>query len=323
MSERSDREVWTEVHGGLVRLAGAFPADAVALAEAHRHEVAPRLVAELEALAADPAQADEDYMLHLYAMHLLAWWRDRRGLLPLISLVRMPDHDLLDELFGDHLTESLDRCLASMAQGDLAPLEALADDEQASVWARRAALRAMMFCVIEGDAPRDTVLAYLRDLGERQAARDRASAVTEPADPDLLTGVAKVAADLGASDMLPAIREWYREGLIDTSFVGLATLERLIAMPGEQGLGRQRVKGKEYVTNPQREMAWWACFSKPRSDGKAADPVPAEVQPSFQAAGQVPPPSALPYLREFPKPGRNEPCHCGSGKKYKKCHGAT
>ena len=23
------------------------------------------------------------------------------------------------------------------------------------------------------------------------------------------------------------------------------------------------------------------------------------------------------------RPGRNEPCHCGSGKKYKKCHGAT
>jgi hypothetical protein len=22
-------------------------------------------------------------------------------------------------------------------------------------------------------------------------------------------------------------------------------------------------------------------------------------------------------------PGRNEPCHCGSGKKWKKCHGAT
>jgi len=21
-------------------------------------------------------------------------------------------------------------------------------------------------------------------------------------------------------------------------------------------------------------------------------------------------------------PGRNEPCHCGSGKKFKKCHGA-
>lgn len=23
-----------------------------------------------------------------------------------------------------------------------------------------------------------------------------------------------------------------------------------------------------------------------------------------------------------PKPGRNEPCPCGSGKKYKRCHGS-
>lgn len=30
---------------------------------------------------------------------------------------------------------------------------------------------------------------------------------------------------------------------------------------------------------------------------------------------------ALPFLEEK-KPGRNEPCHCGSNKKYKKCHGA-
>jgi len=27
------------------------------------------------------------------------------------------------------------------------------------------------------------------------------------------------------------------------------------------------------------------------------------------------------YIRETPKTGRNEPCHCGSGKKYKKCCG--
>ncbi len=31
---------------------------------------------------------------------------------------------------------------------------------------------------------------------------------------------------------------------------------------------------------------------------------------------------AAPYHREGPKVGRNDPCSCGSGKKYKKCHGA-
>ncbi|MEQ1802750.1 MAG: SEC-C metal-binding domain-containing protein [Gammaproteobacteria bacterium] len=29
------------------------------------------------------------------------------------------------------------------------------------------------------------------------------------------------------------------------------------------------------------------------------------------------------YRRDLPKLGRNDPCHCGSGKKYKKCHGAN
>ena len=28
------------------------------------------------------------------------------------------------------------------------------------------------------------------------------------------------------------------------------------------------------------------------------------------------------FRHEAPKPGRNDPCHCGSGKKFKHCHGA-
>jgi preprotein translocase subunit SecA len=28
-----------------------------------------------------------------------------------------------------------------------------------------------------------------------------------------------------------------------------------------------------------------------------------------------------PYVRDGQKVGRNDPCPCGSGKKYKQCHG--
>lgn len=31
--------------------------------------------------------------------------------------------------------------------------------------------------------------------------------------------------------------------------------------------------------------------------------------------------TAAPYRREVPKLGRNDACYCGSGLKYKKCHG--
>jgi preprotein translocase subunit SecA len=55
---------------------------------------------------------------------------------------------------------------------------------------------------------------------------------------------------------------------------------------------------------------------------RAAGPV------SRPAAGPAPGPRAAPaeephtpFVREQPKVGRNEPCPCGSGKKYKHCHG--
>ncbi len=47
---------------------------------------------------------------------------------------------------------------------------------------------------------------------------------------------------------------------------------------------------------------------------------------SIQAGGaeaDIPPPRAVPQtVRTGPKVGRNDPCPCGSGKKYKNCHGA-
>jgi preprotein translocase subunit SecA len=40
--------------------------------------------------------------------------------------------------------------------------------------------------------------------------------------------------------------------------------------------------------------------------------------------GKIEPAAAQPkpVVREGPKLGRNDPCWCGSGKKFKKCHGA-
>jgi hypothetical protein len=59
-----------------------------------------------------------------------------------------------------------------------------------------------------------------------------------------------------------------------------------------------------------------------RGDGPAALP--------NGERGQQPPPrvggddaSVKTVRRDEPKVGRNDPCPCGSGKKYKKCHGAA
>jgi preprotein translocase subunit SecA len=45
---------------------------------------------------------------------------------------------------------------------------------------------------------------------------------------------------------------------------------------------------------------------------------PAARTPPSAAGAEL----AAPFVREIPKVGRNEPCPCGSGKKFKHCHGA-
>ncbi len=61
-------------------------------------------------------------------------------------------------------------------------------------------------------------------------------------------------------------------------------------------------------------------FKHEAFEGFAAD---AQDQQGDEAPGQGVPPDAQqqPFVREGRKVGRNEPCPCGSGKKYKQCHG--
>jgi len=55
--------------------------------------------------------------------------------------------------------------------------------------------------------------------------------------------------------------------------------------------------------------------------GLSSPPPPAAGGPQLAAPGQEAPPSSQPIRKSGPKVGRNEPCPCGSGKKYKKCCG--
>jgi preprotein translocase subunit SecA len=47
----------------------------------------------------------------------------------------------------------------------------------------------------------------------------------------------------------------------------------------------------------------------------------ADYDTALATAAADPPPPAPPFVRAGGKVGRNDPCPCGSGKKYKQCHG--
>jgi len=56
---------------------------------------------------------------------------------------------------------------------------------------------------------------------------------------------------------------------------------------------------------------------QPQAVGPTGAPRPASPMAEASQAGK----QDRTFKRQQPKVGRNDPCPCGSGKKYKKCHG--
>jgi preprotein translocase subunit SecA len=95
-------------------------------------------------------------------------------------------------------------------------------------------------------------------------------------------------------------------------------------------LTRVRVRSEEDARPPPRAATGNMQFQHAEASALAGTAAPAAAPPQAARApiGRAAPPPpqpatdpATPYVREQPKIGRNEPCHCGSGKKYKHCHG--
>ena len=89
-------------------------------------------------------------------------------------------------------------------------------------------------------------------------------------------------------------------------------------------LQRLQVRSEEEVEREERERA--ARLSS-QLQFQHAEPPPVSGSPEDAAAlASAPPqpaaqPSSASAQRELPKIGRNEPCPCGSGRKFKHCHG--
>lgn len=293
-------EAWAELRPRLEYLSKRFPDEAIARANEFRAEVTPELVRVIDDLADDPSLADEPkYVLHFFAMHLLAQWREPAAYRPLVKLGHLDD-DTLESLLGDTVTETYSSCLASVCDGDPAPLRDLVEDAAASHWARHAALEAMATRVLQGDADREELIEYLARLGDAEAARLTAPGA-EPAALEMIDGVVSVATDIGALGLLPRIREWYAARIMDPMIADLAWVEQHIARPYETIRAEQIARSHRYVTDLKREIGW--LVERPESRPARPEPI---VRP----------------VRSTPKVGRNEPCPCGSGKKYKRCCGA-
>ena len=282
---------------------GKFPMKAMREAIEQREAITPELLRVVEAIAANPTEfAQRDgYMLPVFALYLLAQFREKRAFPAVVKMFSAPGETSY-KLLGDTVTEGLKQILASVYDGNPAPIHGLIESEEANEYVRDAAINAILVLERTGQMPRAEVIEYFRSLFRGKLKRTHSFA---------WNGLVCAVADLPAPELLQEVRRAYSEGLVDESVADLEGIERDVAAPPPW-----RREGHTLITDAIGDMEGWACFHDDESGAREPPDVQAPVPPPSPTEYVAP----KPFIRE-PKIGRNDPCPCGSGKKYKKCCG--
>jgi hypothetical protein len=297
-----------EILKALEPYTGRFPGEAMRAAIEQREAITPELLRVVNAMAANPAEVAKrkHYMLPVFVIYLLAQFREKRAYPSIVKMFSAPGETSFG-LVGDTVTEGLKRVFASVYDGNPAPLYGLIENEEANEFVRDAGINALLVLEHTHQMPRSEVVEFFRSLFRGRLQRTHSYA---------WDGLVCAVADLPAPELLEEVRQAYAEGLVDESVADLKGIERDSTAP--ESWRRER---STLITDAIGEMEHWACFhpeeSRPRrlAEVRAAVP-PIPFPPPVPASYETP----KPLVRE-PKIGRNDPCPCGSGKKYKKCCG--
>jgi hypothetical protein len=280
------------------------PVEALESADAHRGVLAEPLLQALERCITDPdTVSDEEARLFSYALYLMAKWREPRAYPLVVRWLGLSDA-ASTSLSGDVLTQDGARILAAVCDGDLEPIKRLVLNRDADEFSRGAAVSALALLSVWAEVPRDTILDYFAWLAREGLER-------EPCY--VWSALATESADLEALAVFPELRRAFDEGLIDPQTMGRSELDEVQASPRGEFLERMKERYPP-IDDVAEATSWWADFDRVGSSRRAEELARA-ARGEFEDDGPM-----APY-RSPPKVGRNEPCPCGSGKKYKKCCG--
>lgn len=276
-----------------------LPDFAVGICTARIEESAPKLRAVLLRAADGKELSDDESLLLFRGIHILGGARDREACQPLLRLLRRP-FDETDALLGAAVTESMANIVTGVFDGDSDALFALIIDRSIDGYIRNALFGAATFLTWEGRIQRDRYREFLVRFYEERAAEDGDHA---------WAGWLQAIALLGLRDLVPLVENAFREERLPDLWIDRAQFDDDITVaeyaPGDIDRFTQYklgyiedvlvsldwTRGNEDVFDEDGEEAPWTDFAYPNE----------------------------PVRNPWRNVGRNDPCPCGSGKKFKKC----
>jgi len=281
----------SNIDGAIADFAAASdgpPDEALQWALDHWAAVAPRFLAMLEAYTDGTDETDETADALFFIIHLFGDRGERRAY-PTLCRLMLNEERLIGTLGDQASVETLKGILIKCFDGNVAPLKTVIESDQADSITRGEALLALAWLARDGKWPEAAMREYIKYLFDHM----------QPREEDFIWfNLILTAAILGYKEFAQASKKLVADGLVPEEWLTPAELPELLASgdpKGKDGLIGEEVMPFDNVIESLAEWPWPDDFDE--------DETPNE-----------------PYINPLRHVGRNDPCPCGSGKKFKHCH---
>lgn len=272
-----------------------LPIAAICAAQADRDAMVPVFLRTLDDLLELRGPVDPAAIFFIF--HLLGEWREKSAYWPLAVLLRLPP-DVLDTILGAAITETVHRVMAAVFDGEPEPLYQIIRDPEADEYVRSHMLHAIAMLTRSGELPRDATAAFLRDCFSQLEPRE---------DCYVWSGWLDAVAWLGLAELKPLAQQAFQRGSIDPEWLTFKEFEEdlqySVDHPDAEPL------------NPDGNLTLFGDTVEELSRWDSFKPKPSSDEPPWGMSEA----DGVPHRDPLRNVGRNDPCPCGSGKKYKKC----
>ena len=267
-----------------------MPVEAIRAATTNREAVVPLLVEALE--QHKPSNEVEENALFI-AFHLLGQWREKSAYRKLARFLRRPD---VETVIGDATTETCHKVVASVFDGDPRPIYEIIHDADADEYVRGRMFDTLVILVFQGQLDREEVADFLRSAFTELRPQDQSH---------VWAGWQGAVAMLALAELQPLVKEAFERGFIDEFDLSFENFQDDLRGASTGDLEEWQRKDLAPFGEVIEELSHWTGF-RPEETGDEED-------------GWLPPFAATPAHNPFRDVGRNDPCPCGSGRKFKKC----
>jgi len=297
---------------------GPLSVEAIKAARENRAAAVPAFLEVIEACRSpDATQLTLDAGFLIF--HLLGEWREKLAYRPLAALLRSPEQAEL--LLGDGITETSHQVMAAVFDGDPQPLYDIIRDPQADQFVRSRMCDALAVVTLAGELSREEAARFLRTCYSELMPRY---------DCFVWQGWQSAIALLGLAEMRDLVKQAFDRGFVDPSWLGFHHFEKDLegAISNSSEFVDSLKREFRLFGDTVEELSDWHCFSEKYLEEVEEREKQREERRQWLFEGdETSRPTRLETLQRIFAPatnpnkhvGRNDPCPCGSGKKYKKC----